>query len=309
METVRIEQQLVRCKGLWDQREQQRTLDKELQDLQEKATQTSVDKQKLLEKRRQEGLQAEREKREQAQRIEQMVAEEKRRLAASLQAITATEVPREEGRRTRAPKTHGVRVSRRVNHVEEDEIVESSSSDTDDNGELSDGEVAAMHRDVFGGDSESEDEDSEPTKSNQDHNPKKRVRAVESSDDESEGEKRPRIEKESPINKKSMVSDDESQPDEANHLDEPTKEDEVVKEVNDLFGDEDSDSFVCQKTRYKAHYDYLRQRLKESPPQAAIIRIRRITITNTTIRAVTRAFCHHILFFRLRVSEWKIKAC
>lgn len=56
VESTRIEQQLVRCKSLWDQREQQRTLDKELQDIQEKATQTSVDKQKLLEKQRQEGL-------------------------------------------------------------------------------------------------------------------------------------------------------------------------------------------------------------------------------------------------------------
>lgn len=33
-----------------------------------------------------------------------------------------------------------------ANHVEEDEIVESSSSDTDDNGEMSDEEVATMHR-------------------------------------------------------------------------------------------------------------------------------------------------------------------
>ena len=52
VESTRIEQQLVRCKSLWDQREQQRTLDKELQDIQEKATQTSVDKQNLLEKQR-----------------------------------------------------------------------------------------------------------------------------------------------------------------------------------------------------------------------------------------------------------------
>ena len=60
---MRLEQQLVKCKGLWEQREEQKQLDKELQELQEKATQTTLDKQKLLEKRRQEELQAEREKR------------------------------------------------------------------------------------------------------------------------------------------------------------------------------------------------------------------------------------------------------
>ena len=245
VEATRLEQQLVKCKGLWEQREEQKQLDKELQELQEKATQTTLDKQKLLEKRRQEELQAEREKREQAQRIQQVVAQEKQRLAASMQALSLSETAHET-RRERVPKSSTVRASRSARggrHNLPDEIVESSSSETDDNGEMSEDEVTAMHRDVFGGDSDSEEEEEQ--------GPKKRVRAVASSDDEEE--KRPRVEEsseeESHDKESHEKSPEQSQNEKTNtHADgdqgsEPEK-DAIAKEVDDLFGDE-SDSIVC----------------------------------------------------------------
>ena len=249
VEAMRLEQQLVKCKGLWEQREEQKQLDKELQELQEKATQTTLDKQKLLEKRRQEELQAEREKREQAQRVQQMVAQEKQRLAASMQALSMSETAHET-RRERAPKSSTVRASRapRGRHNLPDEIVESSSSETDDNGEMSEDEVTAMHHDVFGGDSDSEEEE---------QGPKKRVRAVASSDDEEE--KRPRVEEsheesneesngkkshESPEEPHKEVSQEKSDAHaDSDHSSEPEK-DAIAKEVDDLFGDE-SDCIVC----------------------------------------------------------------
>ena len=249
VEAIRLEQQLVKCKGLWEQREEQKQLDKELQELQEKATQTTLDKQKLLEKRRQEELQAEREKREQAQRVQQMVAQEKQRLAASMQALSMSETAHET-RRERAPKSSTVRASRapRGRHNLPDEIVESSSSETDDNGEMSEDEVTAMHHDVFGGDSDSEEEE---------QGPKKRVRAVASSDDEEE--KRPRVEEsheeyneesngkkshESPEEPHKEVSQEKSDAHaDSDHSSEPEK-DAIAKEVDDLFGDE-SDCIVC----------------------------------------------------------------
>ena len=251
VEAMRLEQQLVKCKGLWEQREEQKQLDKELQELQEKATQTTLDKQKLLEKRRQEELQAEREKREQAQRVQQMVAQEKQRLAASMQALSMSETAHET-RRERAPKSSTVRASRAPRggrHNLPDEIVESSSSETDDNGEMSEDEVTAMHRDVFGGDSDSEEEE---------QGPKKRVRAVASSDDEEE--KRPRVEEsnEESNGKESHESPEEphkeasqEKPDahaDSDHSSEPEK-DAIAKEVDDLFGDE-SDYIVCSRKQF-----------------------------------------------------------
>lgn len=237
VEATRLEQQLVKCKGLWEQREEQKQLDKELQELQEKATQTTLDKQKLLEKRRQEELQAEREKREQAERIQKVVAQEKQRLAASMQALSLSETVHET-RRERAPRSSTVRASRATRggrHNLPDEIVESSSSETDDNGEMSEDEVTAMHRDVFGGDSDSEEEEEQ--------GPKKRVRAVASSDDEEE--KRPRVEE----SQEKTSQDEQAHEEQANTRNdneassEPEK-DAIAKEVDDLFGDE-SDSVVC----------------------------------------------------------------
>lgn len=68
------------------------------------------------------------------------------------------------------------------------------------------------------------------------------MRAVESSDDESEGEKRPRIENEEVTNKPDL--DKEEAPKSETKQSE-SAEDTVAKEVDDLFGDEDSDSIVC----------------------------------------------------------------
>ena len=113
----------------------------------------------------------------------------------------------------------------------------------------------------------------------EDVNTKKRKRAVESSEDEEEEKKRPHIENQ-----------------------------DVQKEVDEVFSDDDYDCLFKQTTKHELFY-CLRHFEKVNPPQAAIMRIRIITITIIAIKAIERAFCHHITFFKARASELKMKAC
>ena len=181
-----IEEMLIQCRSLWEEREKQKQLDEQQLEQQTRSVKTSEDVQLLLEQRRQEELQVEREKREQQQRIEQIAAEEKARIQNVMKIITEAELEREEkSAKSKKPRKSRAR-GQNDNAASRNKIVESSSEDSDDNGQMSEDDLKEGMKDVFGdlSDSKPEEEKKETTK--------KRVRAVESSEEEEENEQEKR---------------------------------------------------------------------------------------------------------------------
>lgn len=207
-----IDEQLLRCKNLWTAREHQKQLDQELAEAMEQSAQAQVDVQKVLEQKRQEELKAEQEKRQKREQIERIAAEEKRRLQASLASLASIETARvEKPAKPRAHRT--VTRNRGASSKYDDEIIESSESDsTDDNGEMSEEETSGK-KNVFEDAGSDEEEEKKA---------KKRVRAVDSSDEEEE--KRSRVEESS-----QKEVEDSNQEVAAS----------IQKEVDDVFSDDD----------------------------------------------------------------------
>lgn len=225
-----IEAMRIECRTLWEEYEKQKRVEETQREELREAGKPGEAAQKRLERRREEELKVEREKREQQQRIERIAEEEKARFRHVLETINEVEIVQEkkQPKKTRQTKTKGHgrgAEGGKKGRMEEEE--EEEEEESEDNEQISEGDLKGVFGDLSDSDSESEQgmekESKAKSKSNDDNDdddedddepkreaPKKRIRAVESSEDE------------------------EPVPEEKR-----THMEEIQKELNNVFSDED----------------------------------------------------------------------
>ena len=223
-----IEAMRLECRALWEEYEKQKRVEETQKEALLEAGKPGDAAQKRLERRREEELKVEREKREQQQRIERIAEEEKARFRHVLETINEVEIVQEkkQPRKTRQTKTkghgRGAESGKKGRMEEEDEEEEEES---EDNEQISEGDLKGVFGDLSESESEGEmekeskarskntkesDEDEDDEDEPKREAPKKRIRAVESSEDE------------------------EPVPEEKR-----THMEEIEKELNNVFSDED----------------------------------------------------------------------
>lgn len=238
-----IEAMRVACRALWEDFEKQKRLEEAQRAAQREAGKAGDVAQQRLARRREEELRVEREKREQQQRIERIAEEEKARFRHVLDSINEVEIVQEKKQPRKARQTKQ-RHARGAEGAKKGALEESSEEESEDNAQISEGDLKGVFGDLSDSESASEDavetkgktrskgkasseeeeEEEESEKEEKREAPKKRVRAVESSDDDDNDD----------ANAATVHKSDASTPEtKRTHLE------EIEQELNNVFSEED----------------------------------------------------------------------
>ena len=227
-----IEALRVQCRALWEDYEKQKKVEEAQREAQRATGKPSEDAQKLLERRREEELRVEREKREQQQRIERIAEEEKERFRHVLERINEVEIVQDEKhpRTRRQAKTKTKTKTRHGESAKKNGLEESSEDESDENTQINEDNLMEVFGDLSDSDSESEAEAKANGKAN--GKAKSKTNAIEDSEnDENEARKE--------VPKKRIRAVESSEDDEPTPEEKRTHLEEIQQELNNVFSDED----------------------------------------------------------------------